>query len=133
MDKVRVFKANLERKLKENLAQHSKIYLEAQIGYRESYIKELEKQLVLAREGKRFKNSIHISPPVDHSKEYKTAIQMLEMCLDKEIEITKEQFTNFVMDDWSWKANFLTSNAPYSEICSGMLVAEEMEGMKGWK
>jgi hypothetical protein len=46
---------------------------------------------------------------------------MLEMALANEVELSEEDYQQYVMDDWSWKEELLTSNARYSSTASAML------------
>ena len=38
---------------------------------------------------------------------------MLEMSVDDEIELTEEEFSNIILDDWNWKRNFARLNSNY--------------------
>jgi hypothetical protein len=46
---------------------------------------------------------------------------MLEMALAEEVELSEEDYQQYVMDEWSWREVFLTSNASYSSTASTML------------
>jgi hypothetical protein len=46
---------------------------------------------------------------------------MLEMALADEVELSEEDYRQYVMDDWSWREEFLTSDARYSSTASAML------------
>lgn len=41
-------------------------------------------------------------------------IKMLEMCVADEVTVTEQQFSQYVLDDWGWKKQFITTNARYS-------------------
>lgn len=113
MDKVVVNKQELLDKLVENRLKHNEIFLAAQLNYRQQMITELDRMLKEAREGKRFQRSVTLCEPVDHTKEYDAAIAMLTMSTDGEIQISHNDFAMFVLDDWQWKRNFLTTNSAY--------------------
>lgn len=115
MDSIKVNKIDLLVKLKANRENHRTIFLEAQKGYREMAIAELDKTLQDARDGKRFNRSLSLTAPVDMTKEYDTAIEMLEMSVDKHVTLTSRQFSNYIKDDWAWKQSFLLSNSRYSK------------------
>lgn len=118
MNNVKVDKQKLLDILKKNKTTHRKIFLEAQDGYRKLAIKELDKMLKNARDGKKFERMISLVAPQDMTKEYDNTIAMLEMSVEDEIVLTATQFQNFVQDDWTWKANFLLSNSSYSKTAS---------------
>lgn len=118
MNNVKVNVQQLLTILKKNRDSHRKIFLEAQEGYRKLAIKELDKTLKDARDGKKFARMLSLVAPQDMTKEYDTAIGMLEMSVDKDIVITYNQYQNFVQDEWHWKENFLLSNSTYSKTAS---------------
>src|SRR3954468_2858379 len=97
----------LER-LRENRANHEKIFLEAQEGFKAAVIKELEARLEAARKGQGISRYLNLAEPVNQLKDYDRAIAMLEMSLDEEIELDEKQFAQYMQDDWSWKGQFLT-------------------------
>jgi len=113
MDKVTVDRKLLLEKLKGNRDKHRDIFLEAQKEYRKQMVKELDQMLAEAREGKNFRRSVTLCEPVDYTADYDAAIAMLGMSVDEQIEISRQDFACFVMDDWSWKRNFLTTNSTY--------------------
>jgi hypothetical protein len=47
------------------------------------------------------------------------------MSTDTVVELSEQEFRQYVMDDWSWKHNFLASNAMYSAAATRALSAEE--------
>jgi hypothetical protein len=111
---VKIKRGELLKALRENLSGHRKIFEEALDGYKRAVIDELERNLQLARDGKRFPSVVRIPEPKDHTKEYESIIRAVEMSVDDEIELEWNQFECYVMDNWSWKHSFLISNASYS-------------------
>ncbi len=114
MQNIRVQKSQLLEKLKENRKNHRKVFEEALEGYRKEVISVLEQKLEDARHGKRVTHYIELAEPMDQTKDYNRAIQMLEMSIDNTMEITQSEFAQYVMDDWAWKDQFLTCNSAYS-------------------
>ena len=57
--------------------------------------------------------SLSIGIPQSHEKEYNSVIRQLELTVDKNVSLTQIEFSNYVEDDWAWKAAFTTSNALY--------------------
>jgi hypothetical protein len=112
---VTVEKAKLLEAMKKNLLTHRAAFLEAQEGYREQVIKELDKALKDAREGKTFRTYIELEAPTDHSSEYETIISMLEWSVDGTISVSQQQFNQFVLDKWVWSQQFTGTNARYSK------------------
>lgn len=119
MNSVRVNKAHLLTKLKENREKHRAIFLEALEGYRKEAIRQLEAQLARAKSSKKFTVYINLTQPSDQTKDYDRAIGMLNMSLDTEIALSEQDYKNYVLDDWTWKSQFLASNSAYSATAAG--------------
>lgn len=115
MKKVTVKTKELLQTLKENRQNHRAAFEKALEGFRATVTEELEKRYQDAREGKRYAHWMNIPEPVDQTPEYDIAIKMLEMSVDIETELTHQEFSCYVMDRWSWKSNFATTNSAYIE------------------
>jgi len=118
---VHVKRDELLAKLKANRENHRKIFLEAQEGFRKEVVKQLDQALKDAREGRRFRNQISIDAPVDQTSDYDRVISMLSMAVDETIELNENDYSAYVLDQWRWRYNFLTSNAKYSESATKAL------------
>lgn len=99
-------------KLKDNRSNHLSEYKKAYSGYLISTVEELESLLFRAKNGD-IQSRISFDEPKSHEDDYDTAIEMLEMSVDDELYITKEQFKCFVQDKWSWKGQFDLTNIKY--------------------
>lgn len=100
--------------LKKNRETHKKIVEEAREGYLKKAEEELKKRLSKVKEGNLVDLFFRLNLPVDQTKVYDTAIKMLEMHVDNEIELSAYQVRNLVMDEWDWKEQFIGTNALYS-------------------
>lgn len=114
MKTIRIEKAKLLAAVTKNRELHQKTFLEAQQGYREAVIAELDKMLAEARTGKRIRRSVDLIEPTNQTREYDRIIAMLEMCLDEQIELSPQEFEMYVMDRWAWKQQFALSNRAYT-------------------
>jgi hypothetical protein len=114
--KVTVKKGELLDAIRKNRETHRASFLEAQKGYRETVIKALDQTLAEAREGQRFilERITALIMPQEHTADYDRVIKMLEMSVADEVTVTEQQFSQFVLDDWGWKKQFVTTNARYS-------------------
>jgi hypothetical protein len=112
---VTVKKSDLLEKMKANLSKHRAMFLEAQEGYRDAVIKELDAMLKEACDGKTIRRLVELEEPQDHSDEYETNIAMLEWSVSDTLSISQLQFKNFVLDKWGWSEQFITSNAAYKK------------------
>jgi hypothetical protein len=124
MQPVKVKKGELLATVKENLAKHVKEYEEACKGYKEIALTRIEeitdelKQMITNLKENQVIELVGISfgleVPRSYEKAYQQVIRMLEMSVDEIIELSAGEFSCFVMDDWDWKARFVTTTANYS-------------------
>ncbi len=113
MNEVSVKKKELLTTIQANRATHRQEFEAALEGYRTHVVAELERTLMEARRGQTIRG-VSFTVPSDHTDDYDRAIRMLEMSVDEEIEISQHDFAQYVMDDWSWKRDFLTTNSLYT-------------------
>lgn len=121
MEPVRVKKTDLVTRLEKNKKEHVKIFDEAVEGYRKKVTQILEDHLKRVKSGSLVRVMISLPEPSDHTKDYERALEMMAMSLDDEIEIDETTFSELVMDDWSWKREFLTTNSAYSAMAAKRL------------
>jgi hypothetical protein len=127
MRDIRVSKAKLLETLKKNREAHRKIFLEACDGYRKKAIELLDAELKKAKAGKQFQIYFSLGQPVDQTKDYDRVIGMLELDTEDFILLTETDYRQYVLDDWNWKANFLTSNAFYSKAAADAIAGNPDE------
>ena len=118
---IKVKKQDLLKTLKLNKEKHRAIFEEALDGYQKKAIELLEKNLNIARAGRKFKLYIQLTQPVDQTADYDRVIGMLEMTLEKVIALEEEDYRAYVLDEWHWKNNFLTANSTYSSTAAAFL------------
>lgn len=112
---VKVRKTKLLKKLKENMSKHVELAEKAELGYKKAIRVALEGMLSEISNGRipRFSNLTSLQEPVNNEEEYERAIAMLEMSVDDIIELSEQEFSNFVLDDWSWKQHSVLTNTRY--------------------
>ncbi len=119
---VKVARKELLKVLQQNREQHIKDYDAACNGYRvqavqkiEAAMAELKQQLNSVKADKRTSigAQIYLPTPVSHERSYNQIIKMMEMSVEDIVELTAGQFACFVMDNWDWRQEWETSNAPY--------------------
>ncbi len=111
--KVTIKKDELLSTIRTNLAAHSAELEVAKKGYQAALIKELEEKLALAKEGKVVIGPVDTVVPQDHRKDYERIVRMLEMSTATEVTITETQFSQYVLDEWSWMRAFKASTSSY--------------------
>lgn len=114
MHEVKVKRLELLAIVKKNMKAHRDLFLKAQTGYRQAVIEELDAMLKEAREGKKIRRAIALPEPQDHTEDYNRVIKMLEMSVDKTIDLDSSSFDNYVRDQWNWKALADFTNMSYT-------------------
>lgn len=111
--------------LKANREKHKAIVVEARAGYMKKAKVALKAKLDLLESGKLKALAFALLVPVDMTKVYDTAIQMLEINTQTEMELTPGQVRNLVMDEWDWSDHFMGTNARYSDTAAAARPEEE--------
>lgn len=114
MHSVKVERMALLNSIKGNRDAHRALFLKAQEGYRVMMIEELDRMLQEAKDGKHIRRGVSFAEPQDHTEDYDRVIRMLEMSVDKEIEIDANSFDQYVRDRWSWKQFADSTNTLYA-------------------
>ncbi len=51
------------------------------------------------------------TPPRSYEREYDRALAMLELSLTDPVELSEDDFSRFILDEWEWKDDFLETLA----------------------
>ncbi len=121
MKKVTINQKELLVILRENRDTHEADYKDAYEGYLETCEETLEDILADFKSGKLEIVQWTEFPPQSQVKDYDRVIRMLELSVDVEIELTSDEFANFVQDDWHWKDNWTISNSAYLSKTRGIV------------
>jgi hypothetical protein len=113
--KITVKKTELLLALVKNREGHRAEFLEAQHGFREAVIAELDKMLADARDLKPIRLTVSLPTPEDHTKDYDRVIRMLEMSVAEEIQISEQQFSWYVLNEWGWIQRASVTNSMYTK------------------
>lgn len=113
---VTVNKADLREKVQRNRDNHRLIFEEALEGYRLQAIEALDERIKDFRKGRipDLMEIIRLPVPQDHTSDYDRVLEMLDMHQGDTIDISQEDFANYVRDDWSWKKQFLSTASNYT-------------------
>ena len=113
---ITVKRAALLTKLAENKKEHEKLYNEAVVGYRVAVKNKLSAELDRVSSSKDWLENLGISmvKPTSYLKEFDRAIAMFTMEVNDEVELSEEDFSQYVMNEWDWMRNWVVSNAGYS-------------------
>lgn len=119
MKTVKVNRAHLQSKVVQNRENHARTYQRAMSVYREEAIAELKKHLSRAEAGGKIENCLGLQQPLHYLGEYDRVIAMLDMSVDDEIELTSQEFSQYVLDKWSWQELFSATTAGYAAKFKG--------------
>ena len=113
MRNVKIKVLELMSRVVENRTNHQTIFERALEGYRKEVIKELEISLSDAKTGRKINRYISLEEPVNQTKDYDRVIEMLRMTTDEIVELTSQEFSQYVLDQWSWSEAINTTNSRY--------------------
>lgn len=116
MNTVRVSRDELLDALRANRERHIEDYTDAVSEYRKAAIAEINEMLKTAKvKTGKIKRNITTPEPQSFEDSYNTAIKMLEMSVDDDIELTMGEFQQYVEDNWSWRNVFAGSTMVYKK------------------
>ena len=88
---IKVNKAKLIEKIKENKAAHEVAYAKAVIAYKKEAIKQLTTQIADVQEGS-LNAKLNLTTPVNNIKNYDKIIDMFEWEVDEVVELEQQEF-----------------------------------------
>lgn len=116
MQKTFVSKDQLVSKLKDNRDNHRQVYDAAIEGYRTAAIGRLNTMVDELKAGKLPQLYVRLPIPEDHTDEYDALISMLEMSTEDSVEIDLADYRAYVLDDWGWKKEFISTASNYTIV-----------------
>lgn len=109
---VTIKKSQLLEKIKENKLAHIKDYDEAVEAYKIEALKQLESAKT-ELDGGSLKIRIQLTTPVNRSDEYDKVIEMFNWEVKEEIELTQNEFNEYVHDDNDFSRSAKLANSSY--------------------
>jgi len=101
--------------LEKNKEEHRADFLEAVEGYKKEAIKTLETQIEKVKGNKKLpKVYVNMPIPEDHTSDYERIIRLLQLDDRPSIELEEFEFTQYVMDDWGWKNEWISNTLSYT-------------------
>ncbi len=94
---VQISKDKLILKIKENKKNHVESYEKAVIAYKKKALSQLE-ELKFAAENGDIKLKLDLTTPVDNSKHYDSIIEMFEWEERDSVELSQQEFNEYVQD-----------------------------------
>jgi len=77
-------------------------------------IEELDRMLADAKAGRPIARSINLVEPADHTEDYDRVLAMLEMSVDDTVILGAEEFSQYVLDRWTWSRFAISTNKSYA-------------------
>lgn len=115
MEKITVKKVELLKQLEENKANHRAKFEKAIEGWRRDSIASATAFIENIKSNRKVVGLVLDSIPKDMSSEYDTVIAMCKWNIEDTMELSQQEVQQYILDDWSWKKNWTTSNAKYIE------------------
>ena len=119
MHAVKVNRKELLKIVTENKEKHITDFNESVEDYKAAVIKLAEANLELVKTGdleQIAKTKPMPGKPVSYENNYTRAIRMLELSVEKEIDVEEDVFNQLVLDEWAWKNQFIASASLYKSI-----------------
>jgi len=116
MKKVNVKKDDLVDQLKVNLKKHLKDIKEVKSLRRDEVRNKMLQEVEKIEEDPKYQpeSIMRFKQLTSYEADYKKAIKMAEMSVDEVIELSDDEFSKFVMDNWAWSTDFATTLSAYS-------------------
>ena len=86
-----------------NQEKHIETFEKAYASYCRKLETLLQDHLAKVKNGKTDRVFISESPPTKHTKDYKRVVGMLLASVDETIDLSADEFSSYVQDDWHWK------------------------------
>lgn len=99
--------------LEKNREKHIAAFKKGVVEYRKKAISALEKRISLAKENRKFDLHFDLPQPVNYIKEYDRILGLLAMTSSSEVEISAQEYSAYVLDEWSWRSSFFANTVAY--------------------
>lgn len=117
MNNVNIEKGVLLPIIEENKQKHNQIYVAAVSGYWAKAEEVLNQKLTQIKNQEKIDSYLGLSFPENHEDDYNRVIKMVALSSDNVLNLTQIEFNQYVMNNWSWRNSFLSTNSIY---CSGV-------------
>lgn len=140
LNNITIKKEDLLRILKENLEAHNEVFNASTQAYFEALRDELEKKVQTAKDlvkhyQAKVENVTSVNPaeypakfsklmsissvkPVSYEASYKTALRKIELSVEDTFTLSEQDFDRYVLNDWEWKAQFVSNASFYNSACN---------------
>ena len=119
MHSVKVNRLELLDIVRKNKEKHIAEYNESVDDYKTAALKIAQANLKLAKTASMAdiaKIKSLPQKPTSYEDSYSRAIRMLELSVEEVIDVEEHVFNQLVLDEWTWKQQFVTSAALYKTL-----------------
>ncbi len=109
---IKVNKANLISKIKENKLAHEKAYANAVVAYKKEALRQLGEITKLVEVGN-MTIRLNLTTPVDNRKNYDKIIDMFTWEVEDVVELEQSEFNEYIQDETEFARHALMSNQMY--------------------
>jgi HAMP domain-containing protein len=109
---VKVNKAKLIAKIKENKEAHIIAYAKAVDAYKKEALKQLA-ELTKKVEAGDMSIRLNLTTPIDNVKSYDKILDIFEWEIDDEVELEQKEFNEYVQDETESARHAMMSNSMY--------------------
>jgi len=109
---MKVVKADLIKKIVENKEAHIKAYAKAEIAYKKEALKQLAELTEKVNNGD-MSIRLNLTTPVDNRKNYDKIIDMFEWDVNDEVELSQDEFNEYILDETEAARHAMLSNSMY--------------------
>lgn len=113
MRSTMVPKSELREIVQRNRDAHRAVFDEAFTAFGHAAERRLEHHLEILRDGGTPPLHLNLVVPEDHTDDYDTVLLMLDMETRDEIELSWDEFRNYVQDEWGWTGRFNETTSTY--------------------
>lgn len=113
MNTVTVDRSEFVAVLQKNRDEHRATFEAAVSGYHRRLVHELERRVHDLRRGRSIDVAIRMPEPEDHTDDYDRVLTMARMSTEDTVRLSEDDFGRYVMDQWRWKQDFITTTGRY--------------------
>ena len=114
MKTVSVNKGDLQATIKVNLEKHTKEFLLAKKNYSSKVANDLADESVRISSGGKPKTSYLFPLPVTYAGSYQEALEMLKWETSDIVQLTADEFKQFIKNEWYWAESFSATTSFYN-------------------
>lgn len=110
---IKVVKADLIAKIRENKAAHIKAYEEAVVAYKTEALRQLSELTNKATNGD-LQLQLNLITPINNTENYDKIVEMFEWEVSEHVELDASEFNEYIQDETDFAIQAKYSNSYYT-------------------